>query len=122
MARVFIVFSLLFFSSLSHARPEYAIKQKTNCTTCHALPMGAGPRNVAGKIFGSKSFPPAATSMNDMYYGDFRAEYYRPRHNPESGRNGLALMVAAISANIPIKSGTSYDLRYVGTFDMGAFS
>ncbi len=106
----------------AEARPEYALKQKTNCTTCHALPMGAGPRNIAGKIFGSRSFAPATSSYNDLYYGDFRAEYFRPLHGSEDTRNGLALMVAAVSGNIPLKTGTTYDLKYVGTFDLGSFS
>ena len=39
------------------ARPQFATTQKMNCTGCHFLPQGGGPRKVFGKIFGSKGLP-----------------------------------------------------------------
>jgi hypothetical protein len=117
--KTFLLFNL-FFASTAFARPEYAIRQKANCTSCHVLPMGAGPRLMSGKYFGSRSFPPADTSANEYFYGDFRAEYYRPKQDPQDKKNGLGLMVASVSAHVPIKSGTAYDTKYLGTFDMGA--
>ncbi len=123
---ILIIFGLLVTLTISaQARPEYALQRTTNCITCHALPMGAGPRNVFGKIFGSRSYKTAETSNSDLYYGDFRAEYFSPIEKPrEAGKaNGLALMVAAASVNVPIRirdDGSS--LRAVLTYDMGILS
>jgi hypothetical protein len=104
----------------ANARPEYALKNKLNCTSCHATPWGGGPRNIVGKAYGSHSNRPAKTSDNDYYYGDARVIAYHPKHASHTN-NGLALMEAAATANVPIYEGDNdSEIRGVGTFNMSS--
>lgn len=104
------------------ARPEYALERSSNCTMCHVLPTGAGPRTMAGKIFGSKLWPPADSSRQDLIYADFRAEYLQPEIMPATKTNGLGLMVSALSVNYPVYTHEHSSLRFVATHEMGTLA
>jgi hypothetical protein len=96
---------LSFLSSLAVARPEYAAKEKRSCIACHANPWGGGPRNVFGKVYGSRGLKPSKLSNSDLYYADLRFIDYLPTQ-PAQTTNGLAVMEAAVTGNVPIYSAT----------------
>ena len=99
------VFGIIVWTQIASAKPEYAVKQNVNCTACHINAWGGGPRNVYGKIFGSKNFPPAKTSLQDTYAASLRGIAYYPRASSTT-QNGLAFMEASASANVvPIEGG-----------------
>lgn len=123
MKKILIIYYLVFLSNhLLFARPEYALERSSSCIMCHVLPSGAGPRNIAGKIFGSKTFPPAQSSQQDLVYGDFRAEYFSPAKKPETKSNGLGLMISAVSLNYPVYSRDNVSLNFVATHEMGTLA
>ena len=112
----------LIVNSHAWARPEFSLRAKLNCTGCHVLPQGAGPRNAFGKAFGSRSHGAQKTSATDWYYGDFRTEFSRPFENPRNSKNGFTLIDGAASANFKFLENPLYNLSYLGTFDMGTIS
>lgn len=106
-------------SNNSDARPEYATKEKANCIACHVNPWGGGPRNVFGKVYGSHGFNPAKTSTLDVYYADVRFIDYLPTTKTTQRANGLALMEAAVTGNVPIIQGENgSEMRGVLTYNM----
>jgi hypothetical protein len=116
--KLLLFFSLL-FPIVGEARPEYATKEKANCTACHVNPWGGGPRNVFGKVYGSHGFDPAKTSALDLYYADVRFIDYLPVKKTTQRANGLALMEAAVTGNVPIQQGENgSELRGVLTYNM----
>ena len=107
------------------ARPEYALKQKMECNLCHTTPWGGGPRTVFGKIYGSRNQGMAFTSKSDLYYGDLRALYFLPTKSPSNSANGLILMQASASANVPIikkNEQNKWGVRGLFTQDFGTLS
>jgi len=99
----FLILALCFlsFSSSSYARPEYAVRQKTNCSSCHVNVTGGGPRTIAGKAFGSRGLGFAKTSSHDWFYGDFRGMYYLPEGKAQQA-SGFVMMKATASLNVTI--------------------
>lgn len=96
----FIAFIILMHSE-SEARPEYAVRHNVvNCTACHISPTGGGIRNKYGKMYGSWGMGPGKYSLQDQFQADFRALYLQPE-DKDNSRNGLGLMTAIGSANIP---------------------
>lgn len=122
MKNITFFYLILLSCNLLWARPEYALERSSSCIMCHVLPSGAGPRNMAGKIFGSKTFPPAKSSQQDLLYGDFRAEYFSPAKKPETKSNGLGLMISAVSLNYPVYVRDDVSLNFVATHEMGTLA
>jgi len=101
------------------ARPEYATKEKANCVACHVSPWGGGPRDVFGKVYGSHGYDPGKTSTSDIYYGDLRFIDYIPTEKTTQRANGLALMEAAVTGNVPILQGENgSEMRAVLTYNI----
>jgi len=124
---VFSLFLVLLYLALSahqgQARPEYALKTKQSCVSCHAIPMGGGPRTLLGKSYGSHDHAPALTSQSDVYYADLRLQAYYPTSRTTEQSNGVALMVAAPAANVPIvKSENGSSLHALLSADFGILS
>jgi hypothetical protein len=110
---------MLWTPEAAQARPEYATKEKANCTACHVNPWGGGPRSVFGKVYGSHGHDPAKTSTLDLYYADVRFIDYIPTKKITQRTNGLALMEAAVSGNVPIIQGEGgSEMRGVLTYNM----
>src|SRR4051794_11852885 len=65
-------------SPAAWARPEYASREKLNCTACHVTPWGGGPRNLTGKAYGAHERPLGKLSTTDLVYGDLRFIGYYP--------------------------------------------
>ena len=111
-----ILYSFLFTQS-ALARPEYAAKNQMSCTSCHASPWGGGPRNLYGKIYGARSLGAPITNSSDVYYADFRTLLFLPK-KPVTSSNGLVIMEAAPSANVPIaENEDGSGMRVVATYD-----
>src|SRR5579863_6109044 len=111
-----IVFVISFlFSSLSFAKPEYAVKQNLSCVTCHVSPWGGGPRTLYGKVYGSRDFGIGRHSNQDVFSGSFRGIAYYP-NTPSTTSNGVALMEAAASANVVAIEGDkkNSEIRVIG--------
>lgn len=107
----------LLMSPAALARPEYAVKQNSSCTACHVSPWGGGPKTVYGKFYGSRDYPMAKTSSSDLYSVSVREIAYYP-NSPSTTANGLALMEASASGNVPViqnEDGTEF--RLVGTYN-----
>ena len=110
------------------ARPEYAVREKTNCINCHVSPYGAGHRRVFGKVYGSREMSEAKTSDNDLYYADVRAvEYLRAMNSNKEVRGGLGLMMAEAGVKVDIfesseEEGRSFDTSLVLSHDFGSFA
>src|SRR5579863_9461245 len=113
-----IVFVIsFFFSSLSFAKPEYAVKQNVSCVTCHVSPWGGGPRMLYGKVYGSRDFGIGRYSNQDLFSGSLRGISYYPTGTSKS-TNGTALMEAAASANVVAVEGDqkNSEIRAVATY------
>ncbi len=107
------------FATSALARPEYATKEKLNCVSCHASPWGTGPRTVMGKSYGSHGFTPAKTSSSDLYYGSLRFIDYYATSKTSQRPNGIGIMEAAVSGNVPIvKNEDGSEFRGVLTYNM----
>ncbi|HSX85222.1 MAG TPA: hypothetical protein VLE50_07425 [Cellvibrio sp.] len=86
---LFILFCALALSLISpaNAEPYLAIKNNTQCSTCHINPAGGGARNTYGAYYGSHVLPQTAGSLELFDAGnmgatlrigaDLRAQYYQ---------------------------------------------
>ena len=57
-----ILFGTIIFSA--QAEPYLAIKNNTQCSTCHINPAGGGARNAYGAYYGAHALPQTAGSMD----------------------------------------------------------
>lgn len=106
-------------SQTAHARPEYAVQLgMVNCTACHVSPTGGGHRNVNGKLFGTRNLETGETTKTDLYYADLRAMAYYPTGS-STIKNGLAMMEAIPSVNIPVIRSNESTLRAVMGYSLG---
>src|SRR5580704_13890922 len=94
-----IVGIVLLFSASAFAKPEYAVKQNVSCITCHLSPWGGGPRNLYGKVYGSRDFGIGRYSNQDLFSGSLRGISYYPTGASRSS-NGTALMEASGAVNV----------------------
>lgn len=109
-------FSLLFIIGLfmsgtlltvkSFALPSYAVKHRiTRCTACHFSPAGGSIRNIQGKLYGAHQFSLPSVSKQDYLSADWRLlSFYAEKS--ENTRDGLGLMEAVISAQVPLSGVT----------------
>jgi len=97
-----LFFIALLMPTIAHARPEYAVREKLTCINCHVNPMGGGHRKIFGKVFGSRGKGLALSTSSDLYYGDMRSIFVRREGDNSEGVNGLSIMTAAGSLNIPV--------------------
>jgi hypothetical protein len=105
---------------LARARMEYALEHHiVSCTACHVSPLGAGLRNVDGKLFGSRFDMPGEWSRQDLWSVDARAISYYPQGGTNS-RQGTALMMASGGVNIPVqKKQNGSELRFAANYSVG---
>lgn len=121
---VFTLFALIIggLTSLSaEARMEYALKHQTStCMGCHVSPFGGGPRNIDGKMYGSRhSSWPSQLSQQSWVSADVRSMAYYPK-NGTSTRQGLALMTSTASVALPVKEDPlGSKLMAVGAYSFG---
>lgn len=117
------ILGLLFSFSLL-ARPEYAAREKLNCIQCHVNPWGAGPRRIMGKIYGARDLKAGLHNETDLYYADFRALFLKDTKRPNHlTTNGLGLMTATVSANIPIvEKDDGFSTSVLLSYDFGTFA
>ncbi len=121
MIKYLVLFWLLLITSLADARMEYALQHHiTSCTACHASPLGGGPRNIDGKLYGSRFDVPSEWSHQDQVSADVRAISYYPSGGTTS-KQGTALMTSTVAANLPvIKRPDSSEIRLVAAYSLGA--
>lgn len=61
----------LLLINTAHAEPYLAIKNNTQCSTCHINPAGGGARNTYGAYYGTHLLPQTAGSLNLFDAGKF---------------------------------------------------
>lgn len=77
----------LLLINTAHAEPYLAIKNNTQCSTCHVNPAGGGARNTYGAYYGTHVLPQTAGSLELFdagkfgetlrIGGDLRTNYYQ---------------------------------------------
>lgn len=93
------LFTTLAWSPPALARPEYAVRYNiVQCTACHLSPVGGGPRNVYGKLFGAHGFKINPFLTQDYVSADFRALYYLPERHTDS-KGGMGVMSASLGGH-----------------------
>lgn len=116
-----IVFAgVLSGAQIAQARVEYALQNHiVSCNACHVSPFGGGPKNVNGKLYGSRLDQPGAYSYQDLISADLRAIAYYPERGTQSTQ-GTALMTSSVWGNVQVNkfSGGS-DLRVVAGYSLG---
>ena len=124
MKKIFAILCFFFlFSEELLAKPEYAVRIRTNrCTTCHSSPAGGGHRNLTGKAFGPKSAALKSFSEQDIFGFDLRAIAYTPLKNIDKQKNGLGVMAAIPSISVPFSSNEKgLEWRLVYSQNIGGF-
>ena len=61
----------LLLINTTHAEPYLAIKNNTQCSTCHINPAGGGARNTYGAYYGTHVLPQTAGSLDLFDAGKF---------------------------------------------------
>lgn len=97
-----LLFCSLGFAELSLALPQYAVRYNViNCTACHISPVGGGPRNINGKLFGAHGYEMNPQLAQKHFAADFRAMYYQPEKSTES-KGGAGIMSGSLSLNVAL--------------------
>ena len=129
MSRFFVFFAAALFLPEAFARPEYALRIRTNrCTTCHTNPAGGGHRNLTGKAFapspGAGAAPLQAFSQQDLFGFDWRALIYAPLPKSESAGkwSGPSVMATVPSISAPFYSSGGKEWRLVYSHNIGGYS
>ncbi|MBI3543858.1 MAG: hypothetical protein HY075_11350, partial [Deltaproteobacteria bacterium] len=90
---------------------------------CHAMPWGGGPRTLYGKQYGSRELGLGKYSSQELVDADLRAVAYYAAQKTASQSNGLALMEAAVTGNVPvITRENGSELRALLTYNMAPLS
>lgn len=107
-----LIFLPLFFTAKSWGRPEYAAQTHiVNCAACHATPYGGGPRNLNGKLFGTR-FDKLPWYAQQPYASlDVRGQTYSAQRTPPetSQSKGLMLMSVAPTVMLPLSADSNTD-------------
>ena len=97
--RIFLFFGLPFLfvgGGRAFAYPQYAVRHNVqSCTACHFSPVGGGPRNLNGKLYGAGPYRLNPFLKQDYVGADFRALYYYPQR-PTDAKGGAGIMVASV--------------------------
>jgi hypothetical protein len=87
---------------LAFALPEYSARYNINsCTACHLSPVGGGPRNVDGKLFGAHGFALNKALLQDYISADFRALFYEPERANQS-KSGMGIMSGSVAGHVAL--------------------
>jgi hypothetical protein len=127
LKRISFVFAIIFCQTLM-ARPEYAVRENSNCIECHVSTYGAGHRKLTGKSYGSKEMAEPLTNESDLYYADIRVlDYARAVHSNRDVRGGMGLMMAEAGVQVKLfemneEEKRSFDTYVVGSYDFGKFA
>lgn len=104
------LFAVMSFPWVARAYPDYAILHHINsCTACHESPVGGGPRNKNGKLYGAHGFKLNPFLINDLVSADFRAMYFYPQHVTQT-KSGFGLMAGNVAAHIPLDPDKKFKL------------
>ncbi|MGZ3722694.1 MAG: hypothetical protein ACXVA9_07190 [Bdellovibrionales bacterium] len=100
--------NVIFFASLivagetATALPEYSARYGINsCTACHESPVGGGPRNINGKLFGAHGYKINPFLVQDYVSADFRALFYYPEHANET-KSGMGIMSGSVAGHVAL--------------------
>ncbi len=96
------LYVILFISIKGFAYPDYAVRYNNiSCTSCHISPVGGGPRNVDGKLFGAHGYKVNSLLIQPYVSADFRALFYNPQR-PSSSKGGMGIMSGSIAGHVPL--------------------
>lgn len=99
MLKTVFVSLILFIASNAHAYPEYAATINSNrCTACHISPVGGGPRNANGKLFGAHGFKINPWLVQDYASADVRVLLYYPQR-PTDSKGGMGVMMGSLAVH-----------------------
>lgn len=102
------------------AYPEYAVRfNNIRCTACHVSPVGGGPRNTYGKLFGAHGYKINPVLAQDYVSADFRALYYLPQRSSDS-RDGMGVMSGSVAGNVALDE--EQRIRLVLEHNVGGFA
>lgn len=100
--RYVFLLTLILWSALSAAYPEYAVRHNImRCTTCHLSPVGGGPRTVYGKLYGAHGYKINPILIQDYVSADFRALFYLP-DRVKNSRDGMGIMAGSVSGHVAL--------------------
>jgi len=84
------------------AYPEYAVRYNmVSCTACHVSPVGGGPRNQNGKLFGAHGYKINPVLVQDYVSADLRALYYYPQR-PGTSKGGMGVMQGSVAGHVDL--------------------
>lgn len=82
------------------AYPEYAVRYNMiSCTSCHVSPVGGGPRNVEGKLFGAHGYKINPILVQNYLSADLRGLYYYPQR-PGPAKSGMGVMQGSVAGHV----------------------
>lgn len=108
---LFLVLSAT-FSLNAWARPEYAAQTHiVNCATCHSSPYGGGPRNLSGKLFGTRFGKLPWYAQQSYASLDVRGQVYSVQRTPPdtSQSKGQMLMNVIPTVALPLSGEAEAD-------------
>jgi len=115
-----VLVTSLAYSPHAWPRPEYAVRYNiVQCTACHISPVGGGPRNTNGKLFGARGLKINPFLTQDYVSADFRALYYRPQRQTDSN-GGMGVMSASVAGHVALDE--KKRVRLTLDHNLGGFS
>lgn len=125
VCRFLFFLSLVFFSSSTWARPEYAVQHGyVSCTMCHVSPFSGGIKTINGKQYATHSFKPGLQSKKEWFQIDFRMEALTAK-TTSTERRGAAVMTTTPALHVPVlineQTGQT-EFSFVTSYGMGMLS
>jgi len=117
----------IFLTYELHARPEYALKTKVDCSSCHVQSFGGGQRNKDfGKSFALRTWGPGflpllPISMDARILMNGRVKNGEPQIDLDKGLRKGVLMSSVISGYANIYSSDTHKVTIAGAYDVGMF-
>jgi len=94
-----IALLISWFAFKAQAYPEYAARYNINrCTACHISPVGGGPRNVNGKLYGAHGYKINPWLVQDYVSADLRVLMYYPQR-PSDSKGGMGVMMGSLAVH-----------------------
>lgn len=94
--------AVAYAASPAHAYMEYAVRNNIiRCTACHLSPVGGGPRNVDGKLYGAHGWKLNPVLAQDYVSADLRVLYFYPER-PTATKSGMGVMSGSVSGHVAL--------------------